>query len=189
VALKSTIYKAEMSLSDIDRGVYGDFSLTVAKHPSETDERMMVRILAYALHASHDLQTTLEFGKGISNEDEPALCRRDLTGAATEWIEVGLPDEKLVRRACGKADRVWIYTYGGRGVDVWWRQNESEFNRQEKLTVLDLPSQTSQELARMATRSMVLNVTVQEGQILFADERNVVNAELRALKAAGDKFA
>ena len=182
MALKATIFKAELGVSDIDHGVYGTFPLTIARHPSETDERMMVRVLAFALNA-HE---RLEFGKGISSEDEPALWRRDLTGAIEQWIDVGLPEERLLRRACGKATEVTLFTYGGRGVDIWWQANERDLRKQERLSVFDVPQHASRELALMAARSMVLNVTIQEGQIFFSDASRVVEVVLRPLFARAD---
>ena len=161
MAIKATIFKAELAVSDIDRSVYGNFSLTIARHPSETDERMMVRLLAFALNAN----ARLEFGKGISSDDEPVLWRRDLTGAVEQWIEVGLPEERLLRRACGKADAVMLYTYGGRGVDVWWQQNKKELAKQVRLKVLDVPQEASRAMAGLVDRNMVLTATIQEGQI------------------------
>ena len=182
MALKATIFKADLGVSDIDRGMYGTFPLTIARHPSETDERMMVRVLAFALNA-HE---RLEFGKGISSEDEPALWRRDLTGAIEQWIDVGLPEERLLRRACGKATAVTLFTYGGRGVDIWWQANERDLRKQERLSVFDVPQDASRELALMAARSMVLNVTIQEGQIFFSDASRVVEVVLRTLFARAD---
>jgi len=117
MALKSTIFKAELSVADIDRGYYHDHALTIARHPSETDERMMVRLLAFALHADE----RLAFGRGLSTEDEPDLWQRDLTGAIDRWIDVGLPDERDVRKACGRAREVDVLAYGGRAVELWWQ--------------------------------------------------------------------
>ncbi len=117
MALKSTIFRAELSVADIDRGYYRDHMLTIAQHPSETDERMMVRLLAFALHADD----ALEFGRGLSTEDEPDLWQRDLTGAIERWIDVGLPDEREVRKACGRAREVRVMAYGGRAVELWWQ--------------------------------------------------------------------
>ncbi|MCA2998901.1 MAG: YaeQ family protein [Rhodocyclaceae bacterium] len=179
MALKATIFKAELAVSDIDRGVYGTHTLTIARHPSETDERMMVRVLAFALNADE----RLDFGKGISNENEPALWRRDLTGAVEQWMEVGLPEERTLRRACGKASEVRLYTYGGRGVDVWWQANGRDLNKLDRLSVFDVPLEATRELALMAARTMTLNVTIQEGQVFFSDEARVVTIELRPLKA------
>ena len=115
MALKATIFKAQLQIADMDRHYYAEHALTLARHPSETDERMMVRLLAFALNADE----SLEFGKGLSNEDEPALWRKDLTGVIEHWIEVGLPDEKSLRKACGRATQVRLYTYG-RGAAKWW---------------------------------------------------------------------
>lgn len=115
MALKSTVFRAELQVSDLDRHYYAAHALTLARHPSETDERMMVRLLAFALFAGE----RLEFGRGLSTEDEPALWRKDLTGAVELWIEVGLPDERALRRACGRAERVAVLCYGGRGADLW----------------------------------------------------------------------
>ena len=111
MALKATIFKAELQVADMDRHYYGSHVLTVARHPSETDERMMVRLLAFALHA----QDALAFGKGLGAQDEPDLWLRNLTGAIDLWLDVGLPEEKRVRRACGRAEQVCIYCYGGHG--------------------------------------------------------------------------
>ena len=112
MAIKATIFKTELQVSDMDRGYYRDHTLTLARHPSETDERMMVRLLAFALHADE----ALLFGRGLSTDDEPDLWQKDLTGAVELWIDVGLPTEKDIRKACGRARQVVVYCYGGRGV-------------------------------------------------------------------------
>ena len=118
MALKATIFKAELHIADMERGYYHDHALTVARHPSETDERMMVRLLAFALNADE----TLAFGAGLSTDDEPDLWRKDLTGSIETWIDVGLPDEKRIRKACGRADEVFVYSYGGHAAQLWWQQ-------------------------------------------------------------------
>jgi uncharacterized protein YaeQ len=179
VALKSTILKAELSVADIGRGQYGDYGLTIARHPSETDERVMLRILAFALHADD----ALAFGKGLSTEDEPDLWRRDLTGAIQLWIDVGLPDEREVRKACGRAGAVHVYAYGGRAVAPWWDKVRDKLERQERLAVSEVPAEASGALAKLAGRSMRLHCTIQEGQILFGDAATSGSLELAALKA------
>ena len=162
MALKATIFKADLSISDMDRNHYQDHSITLARHPSENDERMMVRLLVFALHA-HD---ALVFGDKIgSTEDEPDLWQRDLTGAIDLWIYVGQPDEKLVRKACGRADAVVVLAYGGRSVDVWWERNASAFARLDKLTVLRLTAEEGASLAALAARGMKLACTIQEGVV------------------------
>lgn len=166
MALKSTICKAELQLSDLDRHYYATHSLTLARHPSETDERMMVRLLAFALHASD----ALAFGKGLSAEDEPDLLERDPTGAIERWIDVGLPDEREVRRACHRARDMVLLTYGGRIAEMWWQQNGGKLAGLPNLTVIDLPPETSATLAALAARTMRLSCTIQDGHVWLADD-------------------
>ena len=137
MGFKSTIHKVDLSVADIDRGHYRDHSLTVARHPSETDERMMIRLLAFALNSqgAQEGQGALEFGRGLSTADEPDLWRRDLTGAIEQWIEVGLPDEREVRKACGRAREVHVLAYGGRAVDVWWQGGNGSASRTDPLAL------------------------------------------------------
>lgn len=161
MALKSTIFKAELQLADLDRNYYQTHTLTIARHPSETDERMMVRVLAFALFAD----PALAFGKGLSAEDEPDLWRKDLTGAIELWIEVGQPEEKRIRRACGRARQVVVLTYGGRVADMWWQQNKSALQRQDRLTVINLAAEESRALASLAARGMQLQCTLQDGEV------------------------
>jgi uncharacterized protein YaeQ len=164
MALRSTIYKTELQVSDLDRGVFESRSLAIARHPSETEERLMVRLLAYALH----LGEGLEFGRGISNEDEAAIWQRDLTGRLLLWIEVGLPDERALRRACGRADAVILYTYGGRSAAQWWGQNAGPLERLANLQVFDLPQAFTLALAEKAARNLQVQVTVQDREVWFS---------------------
>jgi uncharacterized protein YaeQ len=180
VALKSTIFKADLSIADIDRGYYRDHVVRLAQHPSETHERMMVRLLAFALFADD----ALEFGRGLSTEDEPDLWLRDPTGSIEQWIEVGLPAERELRKACGRAREVHVLAYGGRAVDVWWDDVREKLERQPALTVREVPPEATLELAALADRSMRLQITIQEGHVLVADGARSVAVELRERKAA-----
>ncbi|MGH7183886.1 MAG: YaeQ family protein [Nitrospiraceae bacterium] len=180
MASNATICKATVQISDMDRQYYEDHVLTLARHPSETEERMMVRLLAFVLHA-HE---TLSFGRGLRAEEEPALWQKDLTGAIERWIEVGQPEEKAIRRACGRAKQVSIYTYGGRGVDQWWEKNMTAFGRLNNLTVMNLSPDGCRALATLAQPSMQLQCTIQEGQIWIADGENTVHIELALLQTA-----
>ena len=179
MALKATIFKADLQIADMDRPYYGDHTLTVARHPSETDERMMVRLLAFALHA-HE---ALSFGRGLSTDDEPDLWQKDLTGSIEIWIDVGLPDEKRIRRACGRARQVFIYSYGGRSAELWWDQVIKKLGQVENLTVLALPAVSTKALAKLALRNMQLQFTMQEGQIWVSDKDQVVDLTPATLKA------
>ena len=173
MALKATIFKARLSIADVDRSHYGDHAVTIARHPSETDERMLVRLIAFALHADE----ALAFGRGLSTDDEPDLWRKDLTGAVDLWIEVGLPDEKRVRKACGRAQRVFVYSYGGRGADLWWTQNAAALERLRNLSVIELRYPSSAALAGLANRSMTLQCTVQEGHLWITDGVETVDID------------
>lgn len=173
MALKATIFKADLQIADMDRNYYGDHSLTIARHPSETDERMMVRVLAFALNASD----TLAFTRGISSDDEPDLWQKDLTDTIELWIEVGLPDEQRLRKACNRSKEVIVYAYGGRGTDVWWKQIESKLTRFDNLTVYNLPDDSDERLATLAQRTMRLQCTVQEGTVWLSDGEKSVEVE------------
>ena len=179
MALKATIFKVELQIADMDRNYYQDHALTIAQHPSETDERMMVRLAAFALHANE----ALVFGKGLSAEDEPDLWQKDLTGNIELWIEVGLPDEKEIRKACGRAKQVFIYSYGGRSADLWWDQNRDKLERAKHLTIINLPPATTLALAKLAQRTMQLQCTIQEGEMWLADKNDRIKTELIALKS------
>jgi uncharacterized protein YaeQ len=195
MALKATIFKAELQIADTDRNYYRDHALTLARHPSETDERMMVRLLAYALNVgalnvgalnagAPNTGEALAFGKGLGADDEPDLWRKDLTGAIELWIDVGLPDEKSVRKACGRAAQVRIYSYGGHGAELWWDQVHDKLDRAGNLTVINLPAASSEAMARLAQRNMRLQCTIQDGQVLLTDGQNTAQVEPVTLKAA-----
>lgn len=181
MALKSTIFKAELQISDIGRNYYGDHTLTIARHPSENDERMMVRLLAFALHA-HE---ALLFGDSIGMEDEPSLWQKDLTGAIKLWIDVGQPDEKRVKKACGRAEQVFIYTYGGHGVTVWLSQLMPNLERSRNLTVVSLPVNAPADLAGLAQRGMKLQFTIQDNQVWVTDDNKTVHLDLTTAMVVG----
>jgi len=177
MALKATICKASLQVSDMDRNYYAEHALTVARHPSETDERMMVRILAFALNAHEHLA----FGKGLSDTDEPDLWQKDLTGSIEHWIEVGQPDEKRMRRACGRANRVTVYAYGNRP-ELWWKPLADQLERAKNLAVWRIPPAAVLSLEKLADRTMQLQCTVQDGQLYFSNAAETVQIELEALK-------
>jgi uncharacterized protein YaeQ len=159
MALRATVYKAELEVSDLDRSHFRSTSLSLARHPSETEERLLVRLLAFALHDDEHLA----FGRGISSDDEATIWLHDLTGVIRLWVEVGLPDERVLRRACGRADRVVLYTYGGRTAAQWWDRQAADLARLDNLAVFELPVEVTQALAARADRNLSMQVTIQEG--------------------------
>ncbi len=181
MALKSTVFKAGVQLADIDHGCYADHALTLARHPSETDERMMVRLAALALNA-HALQDDcggdgqLAFGAGLSDPDEPDVWLRDFTGRTRLWIEVGQPEDKPLAKACGKADRVRVYAFS-HAAEVWWKGIEGKLSRLSNLEVFRIPAEASQPLARLAERSMQLQATVQEGVLTLGNSQHSIDLE------------
>ena len=179
MAIKATIFKANLQIADMERHYYQDHALTLAQQPSETNERLMVRLLAFALHA-HDF---LEFGQGMTNDEEADLWRKDLTGSIDLWIDVGIPDEKLIRKACGRSNQVVVYCYGGRVADMWFAQNSTQFARQKNLTIVNLPVASTQALAKLAQRNMSLQCTIQDGQVWLSDGAASVQVERTVLKA------
>lgn len=181
MALKSTIFRANLQVSDMDRNHYGSHPLTLARHPSETDERMMVRLLAFALNASD----ALSFGKGLSADDEPDLWQKDLTGSIELWVDVGLPDEKLIRKACGRAAKVIVYAYGGRSAGIWWNQSGSRLEKAANLTVMNIAQESTRALADLAQRSMQLQCIIQDGTVLFSGGDETVPVMLEQFKAQG----
>ena len=164
MALKSTIYKIDLNIADMDRQYYAQHSLTLAKHPSETDERVMVRLIGFAMYANE----ALIFGKGLSDDEEPDLWQKDLTGAIQLWMDVGLPTEKDIRKAAGRAKQVVVILYGGRIADMWWTQNSKAVLKINNLTVINLPETSN--LAQLAAKSINLSCTVQDSEILISHD-------------------
>ena len=181
MALKSTVFKANLQIADIEHNYYADHALTLARHPSETDERMMVRLVALALNA-HQLQSvcngdgTLSFGAGLSDPNEPDAWLRDYTGRTRLWIEVGQPEDKPLLKACSKSDTVVLYCFN-HAAEVWWKSMENKLSRPQNLHVYRIPAVASQALIPLAQRSMQLQATVQEGTLTLGDTNTSVDIE------------
>ena len=172
MALRATVFKAQLSVSDMDRDRHATHVLTIARHPSETDERMMVRVLLFALRSSD----TLAFGRGLSDVDEPDLIDRDLTGTIQTWIEVGLPDERAILKACGRARQVVVAAYG-HGADLWWKGIAGGLARARNLEVLRIDAVASRALGALAQRSMDLQATIQDGLVWFSSASAMVEVQ------------
>ena len=160
MALKATVFRAELQVSDMDRHYYATHALTLARHPSETDERLMVRLLAFALFADE----RLEFGRGLGSDDEPDLWLKSRSGEIELWIDLGQPDDSRIRKACGRSGQVVVINYGGRASDIWWDKVSSSLARCGNLTVIDIAATTVAELAALADRGMRLQCMIQDGQ-------------------------
>ena len=174
MALKATIYKAQLQIADMDRHLYADHAVTIARHPSETDERMMVRLLAFALNVAPDEKAgQLEFAKDLWDVDEAALWHRDYTDALLHWIDVGQPDERRIMKSSPRAERVTVISFS-HSTPVWWKGLETRITRARNVAVWQVEAEQSQALAALAQRSMQLQVTVQDGVVWIGEgERSV----------------
>jgi uncharacterized protein YaeQ len=170
MAPNATVYKVELQVSDMDRHYYASHNLTLAQHPSETDGRLMVRLLAFALFADE----RLEFGRGLSNEEEPDLWRRDYTGDVEQWIDLGQPDESRIRKACGRARQVVVVTYSGNAAGIWWEKNAGALSRLKNLAVVDIDAGAVASVAALLQRGMRLTAMIQDRELqLMSDAESV----------------
>ena len=185
MAIKATIYKAQLQIADMDRGVYADHNVTIDRHPSETDERMMIRLLAFALNVpADDKAGNLEFAKDLWDVDEPALWHKDYTDAVQHWLDVGQPDDKRLMRAAGRAERVTVISFAS-STPVWWKGIETKLTRASNLTVWQIEAAQSQALERLAERGMQLQVTIQDGTVWMSTASDSVEITPRRLTAGG----
>ncbi len=175
MAAKATIFKAELQVTDLDRHYYASHALTLAQHPSETETRLLVRLIAFALHADE----RLEFGRGLSDEDEPALWRRDYTGAIEQWIELGQPDESRLRKASGRAMQVVVVGYGGQAAEAWWKRNATALARLRNLSVIELDDAEVAAAEALLGRSMRVTAMIQDGELQLMDADRSVSLRPR----------
>jgi uncharacterized protein YaeQ len=174
MALKATVFKVNLQIADMERHYYADHALILSQHPSETEERMMVRLLAFAINAHEHLS----FGQGMIDDEIADLWQKDLTGSIDLWVDVGLPDEKLIRKACGRAKQVIVYCYGGRPAQMWFDQNSQLFKRQKNLTIFNVAQASSIALTKLTKRTMQVQCTIQDGQIWLSDDKENVVVEV-----------
>ena len=176
MARNSTIYKAKLSVADIDRDYYAEHQLTLACHPSETEERLTARLLVFALNADERLVPAA----GISDNDEPDFWLKDYTGAISLWIELGQPDEKRMLKACGRAESVRIYTYNPKP-ELWWDSMADKVSKAKNLSIFAIDPASSRALQCFADRSIEMQVTVQDGEVWVRNDRHEVCVNLSQL--------
>ena len=177
MAEKATIYKANLTLSDMDRSVFSDFNLTIALHPSETIERMMVRILAFCFRAAENLT----FTKGLSSMEEPDLWLKHDNGTILEWIEVGQPSPERLKKASSQSQSVKVFSYG-RGLDVWWKANSAAIRALPKVSIHYFAADELQSLVSLADKTMNLSVTITESIAYVSGAAGDVTMNLRELE-------
>ena len=164
MALKPTIYKLKISLSDLNREVYDTLNLTIALHPSETMERMMARVIAFCINAEEHLT----FTKGLSEADEPDIWARSLNGELQLWIDLGEPLAERIKKATHRARAVKVYSFNSKS-DVWWNQGRAEFGKL-RADFYRFDSERIKELAAMVERTMDISVTISEQSAFVATQ-------------------
>ncbi|HBH35830.1 MAG TPA: hypothetical protein DDW45_05515 [Gammaproteobacteria bacterium] len=174
MALKATIFKTTLQIADMDRHYYHDHRFTIARHPSETDERMMVRLLAFALNANDQLR----FTKGLSTEDEPDIWQKSLSDEIDVWIDLGQPDEKRIKKACARSSKVIIYCFSDRSSPIWWRQINGKLNRFRNLSVIYLQADATRQLTGLVDRHMQLQYSIQDGAVWVSNGDESVEIEV-----------
>jgi len=177
MALKATIYKANIELADMDRNYYDSLQLTIAQHPSETDQRLMVRLICYILNAHNDLQ----FGKGVSDEDEAAIWQINYSDEIALWIELGQLDEKRIKKACNKSAQVKLYCYGS-SVETWWSQSQNSLNKFPKLSIKQFEPSIIEALVKLLSRTMEFQCSIQDGQLWLTCNDESLLIETKTLK-------
>jgi len=178
MAIKSTVYKLQLQIADMDRGYYNTHALTLACHPSETAQRMLHRVITFGLKATE----SLEFCKGISSDEEPDLWQKSLSDEIELWIDLGQPEEKRIRKACGRSKEVALFPYQPGSAKIWWEQNKSKFERFKNLSVILLTEAEKDQLPLLISRTMDLQMTVQDGQVWLTNGEHNICVDTDTLK-------
>ncbi|MCB8887706.1 YaeQ family protein [Vreelandella malpeensis] len=165
MALSATPYKVDVNLTDLDRNVYETLRFTVARHPSETEERLCARLLAFVLWYSE----ALAFGRGLSDVDEPALWEKSLDGRVLHWIEVGLPDADRLTWCSRRAERVSLLAYGR--TDIWEAKVLPAVASLKNLHVASLPQAALETVAQDLPRAIEWAIMISDGALFVTDER------------------
>lgn len=166
MALKATIFKADISITDMDRNYYNDHNLTIARHPSENDARMMLRIITFIVNAHERLQ----FTKGLSDDDEPDLWQKSFSDEIELWIELGQPSDQRIKKGCNQSQQMMIYSYADNSFNAWWRKEKSRLQFRKNLSIFTLPQELATTLANAVQRSMQIQVTIQDRQMWLTIE-------------------
>jgi uncharacterized protein YaeQ len=179
MALKPTIYKAQLELADSDRNCFESLTLTLALHPSETLQRMTARLLAYCLNTARGL----EFTKGISTADEPDIWQHSDSGEIEHWIELGQPEEPRLRKACGRSKAVSVYAFG-KSADTWWKLNGDAISALPRLQVWQFDWREIEAAAALMSRTMQLNLSIVGGTLYLDNGAGAVSLEPQLLREA-----
>jgi len=168
MAIKATVIKLDLTISDMDRDYYQQHNLTMAQHPSETEQRLILRTIAFTLFACEGLQ----FTKGLSEDSEPDLWQKNLIDDVELWIDLGQPDEKRIRKACHKAKKVIILSYGHNAAGMWWKSVENKAKGFTNLSVFHISTEQYNTLSQLMQRHLVLNASIQDAELWLSDDQH-----------------
>lgn len=168
MALKATIFKADVSISDMDRHYYQDHNLTIARHPSENDQRMMLRLIAFILNAHEQLQ----FTRGLCDVEEPDLWQKSFADEIELWVELGQPSEQRIKKGTNQSQQMLIYSYQDNSFDEWWKKEQNKLRQKDNLSVYTVPAELADELTAVTERNMQIQATIQDGQLWLTVNNN-----------------
>ncbi|MGJ8694226.1 MAG: YaeQ family protein [Thalassotalea sp.] len=182
MAQKATIFKVELSITDMDRNYYADHQLTIARHPSESDRRMMLRVLAFAYNANEHLS----FTKGLSDVDDPDLWQKNYSDEIELWIQLGQPSEQRVKKGCNQAHKMVIYSYDSGMFEQWWKKEQKQLNLRKNLAIYTVPEALGEKLTDLVARQMQIQCTIQDGQAWFNFGEDNLEISLNTIKEAAN---
>ncbi|WP_299659555.1 YaeQ family protein [uncultured Psychromonas sp.] len=176
MALKPTIFKMNINVSNLDQDLYETIPLTIAQHPSETTERMVTRILAFVLNN----QEFLSFTKGLSEADDPDIWAKNYSDEFLLWVDVGEPGFERIKKACRQAKSVKVYTFNTKS-NVWWKQSLKDFS---KITaqVYQFDFEQIQSFASLVERTMDFSITLTDNVFYIAADKGSCEVNLTTLK-------
>jgi len=179
MAINSTVVRAKISIADMTRHYYQDLHLTLAQHPSENENRLMIRLLAYIINA----QESLCFTKGLSTSDEPDIWMKDLTGEINLWIELGLPDESRIKKAVNRSQHTILYCYDDKSFTPWFKKNESRFGH-KTLSIYKVKDNDAMSLSLLYKRALDWQVNIDETGIMIIDNTSqaVITVDIEQIK-------
>ncbi len=180
VALKPTIYKFNIALADLNNHHYPNLNLVLAQHPSETLERMMVRLLVFCLHSNEDTDQLMSFTRGLSSTEEPDIWHKGLDDQLNYWIDVGEPSFDRMKKACRLAKRTFLYSFNSKS-DVWWKQNQQQFSALP-IKVASFDWQQIKTLAQQVERTATWSITISDDSLFVSTPKEQVETKVLILQ-------
>lgn len=161
MAISATIFKVALSIADMDRHYYGEHLLTIARHPSESDKRMMLRIIAFAMSGNEQLT----FTKGLSDVELPDIWQKNYSDVIEHWIELGQPSEQRIKKGCNQSQAMSIFSYHSNAFEQWWKKEQNALAARKNLSIITIPEDIGEQLADKVNRQMSIQCSIQDTQV------------------------